>query len=211
MVRINLLPVKVSRKKEAGKQQLVLFAIILAAGILFNVLWAGQRAGALKDAKDAVARKKAEIAQLERIIGEVKNIRAQQDELRKKLEVLDKLKAGRSGPVRMLDELATVIPKRLWLKKMVEKGGTSIAFDGTAATIDDVSAFMSALKTSKHFSAVELKKTTATTGKQGGAGVRLVDFSITAAVTYGGVPAAEAASAGPAGPGGAAPAAPVKR
>jgi type IV pilus assembly protein PilN len=211
MVRINLLPVKVSRKKEAGKQQLVLFAVILLGGLLANFLWASQRAGVLKEAKDSVARKKAEIAQLERIIGEVKNIRAQQDELRKKLDVLDRLKAGRSGPVRMLDELATIIPKRLWLKKMDEKSGTSITFDGTASTIDDVSAFMAALKTSKHFGAVELKKTSATGGKQGATSIRLVDFTITAAVTYAG----DAPPASPPGTGGAAsPApqpAPVKR
>jgi type IV pilus assembly protein PilN len=204
MVRINLLPVKVSRKKEAGKQQLVLFAVLMVAGLLANFIWASQRAGALKEANEAVERKKAEIAQLERIIGEVKNIRAQQDELKKKLDVLDKLKAGRSGPVRMLDELATIIPKRLWLKKMDEKGGTSISFEGTAATIDDVSAFMSAIKTSKHFSAVELKKTSATGGKQGGTSVRLVDFLITASVTYGGIPEAGAAPAGARPPAGAA-------
>jgi type IV pilus assembly protein PilN len=199
MVRINLLPVKVSKKKEAGKQQLVLFAVLLVAGLLGNFLWASQRAGVLKDAKDSVARKKAEIAQLERIIGEVKNIRAQQDELRKKLDVLDRLKAGRSGPVRMLDELATIIPKRLWLKRMDEKSGASITFDGMAATIDDVSAFMAALKTSKHFSAVELKKTSATGGKQGATSIRLVDFTITAAVTYAGdLPAPAAAPGAPA-------------
>jgi type IV pilus assembly protein PilN len=111
----------------------------------------------------------------------------------------------------MLDELATVIPKRLWLKKMDEKGGTSITFEGTAATIDDVSAFMSALKTSKHFAAVELKRTNATGGKQGGTTVRLVDFMITASVTYGGVPVAGAAPAGAKPPAGAAPGTPVQR
>jgi len=199
MVRINLLPVKVSRKKEAGKQQLVLFAVILVAGLLGNYVWASQRSGVLKDARAAVDRKKAEIAQLERIIGEVKNIRAQQEELKKKLDVLDKLKAGRSGPVRMLDELATIIPKRLWLKRMDEKGGTSVAFEGTAATIDDVSAFMAALKTSKHFSAVELRRTSATGAKAGPGNVKLVDFTITAAVTYGGLEAPAAAAADPAG------------
>ena len=182
MVRINLLPVKVSKKKEAGRQQLVLFAAVIAGALVLNFAWASQRAGVLKDLKSQIAQKKAEIAQLEKIIGEVKDIRAQQDQLRQKLEILDKLKAGRSGPVKMLDELATVIPKRLWLKKLEEKGGANIAFEGTAATIDDVSAFMAALETSKHFSSVELRKTSATTV----AGARLVDFSITAAVTYAG-------------------------
>ena len=47
MVRINLLPVRVSRKKEAGKQQLILFALVLVLGVLGNYLWAASRAGAL--------------------------------------------------------------------------------------------------------------------------------------------------------------------
>jgi type IV pilus assembly protein PilN len=184
MVRINLLPVRVSKKKEAGKQQVLLFVVILIAGLLGNFAWANQRAGVLKDLRTQVDRKKAEIAQLERIIGEVKDIRAQQDELKKKLDVLDKLKAGRSGPVRMLDELATLIPKRLWLKTLAERGGTAISFTGTAATIDDVSAFMAALKDSTHFTGVELKNTTAVASKGGGGAVKLVDFSINAGVTY---------------------------
>jgi type IV pilus assembly protein PilN len=206
MVRINLLPVKVSRKKEAGKQQLVLMAVVVAAGLIANFAWAHQRAGVLKDLKAQVERKKAEIAQLEKIIGEVKNIRTQQDQLKQKLEILDKLKAGRTGPVRMLDELATMTPKRLWFRKLEEKGGTTITFEGSAATIDDVSAFMGALKTSKHFAKVELKKTTAKADK---GGLRLVDFTVVASVTYGGL----VAQADAAGRGGtqAAPAAPGKR
>jgi type IV pilus assembly protein PilN len=98
----------------------------------------------------------------------------------------------------MLDELATVTPKRLWLRKMEEKGGTSVSFEGTAATIDDVSAFMAALKASTHFSKVELKKTNATVAVKG-TNLRLVDFSISAAVTYGGLPgSAPGATAKPA-------------
>jgi len=196
MVRINLLPVKVSKKKEAGKQQLILFAVILVGGLILNYVWAHQRSGVHKDLRAQVERKKAEIQQLERIIGEVKDIRTQQDQLKQKLDVLDKLKAGRSGPVKMLDELATLTPKRLWLRKMEEKGGANITFEGTAATIDDVSAFMAALKASKHFSKVELKKTTATQAKAGA--IRLVDFTILTAVAYGGLPAASAPT-GPAG------------
>ena len=85
MVRINLLPVKDSRKKEAGKQQLILFAVILLGGLIVNYAWASQRAGVLDGLKADVARKNAEIAQLEKIIGEVKNIKAQQAAVKDKL------------------------------------------------------------------------------------------------------------------------------
>ena len=187
MVRINLLPVRVSKKKEAGRQQLALFAVLLVAGLVGNYLWSSSRAAELKARQAKMLRTREDIAQLERIIGEVRNIKEQQQALQQKLDVLDRLKAGRSGPVRMLDELATITPKQLWLSKMDEKNG-SVAFSGQAPSIDDVSAFMTALKTSKYFSAVELKKTAAA-ATAGGAGDRLVSFEITASVQYATPPA----------------------
>ena len=87
----------------------------------------------------------------------------------------------------MLDDLATLIPKRVWLKKLSETNG-QLSFEGSAGTIEDVSTFMTALKGSSHFKGVELKQT----GKSGNQGVRSVDFTIDCSVNYGG--AAPAAS-----------------
>ena len=195
MIRINLLPVRVSKKKVAGKQQLILFALLAVLGIIGNLLWTQSRAGELRSRQAKLKRTQEEIEQLERIIGEVKNIKEQQSALKAKLDVLDKLKAARSGPVRMLDELATITPKKVELKKMDEKGGT-MTFDGSAASIDDVSAFMAALKASKYFTGVELKKTAAVTKNA----FRIVDFTIIAAVNYV-PPAVVAAAPKPAQPG----------
>lgn len=193
MVRINLLPVRVSKKKEAGRQQLVLFAVVLAAGLAGNWIWASSRAGDLKAREAKLARTREDIAQLERIIGEVKNIKEAQQELQKKLDVLDKLKQGRTGPVRMLDELASVTPRQLWLTKLDEKAG-AVSLGGSAVSIDDVSEFMTKLKQSKYFTKVELRKTTAVKGT--GRSERLVTFEITATAAYNPL-AAEAAAAAP--------------
>ncbi len=179
MVRINLLPVRVSKKKEAGKQQLVLFAAIVGVGLAGNWIWAGGRRSELAAVEAKLARTKADIQQLEKIIGEVKNIKDAQKQLRDKLDVLDQLKAGRAGPVKMLDELATIIPKRLWLKRLEEKQGKMV-LDGTAVSIDDVSAFMAELKRAKYFRNVELKRTAA----KAEAGVKLVEFEIVCDTAY---------------------------
>jgi type IV pilus assembly protein PilN len=192
MVRINLLPVRVSKKKEAGKQQLLVFAAVLVAGLAANYAWSSSRAADLKSREAKLARTREDIAQLERIIGEVKNIKDAQQELQKKLDVLDKRKQGRSGPVRMLDELATVMPRQLWLGKLEEKGG-AMTFTGSAASIDDVSEFMTKLKQSKYFTKVELKRTTAV--KAAGRGDRQVSFEISTAVRYN--PLAAEATAAP--------------
>jgi type IV pilus assembly protein PilN len=181
MIRINLLPVRVSRKKAAGKQQLVLFAVLVLAGYVGNFLWAQSRGTELAARQQKVAKTRDEIAQLDRIIGEVKNIKDHQAALREKLDILGELKAGRTGPVRVMDALATLTPKRLWITKLEEKGGAA-KITGQAATIDDVSAFMSAVKGNPHFGTVELAKTAAATGA--GGKIDIVDFTVTAAIRY---------------------------
>jgi type IV pilus assembly protein PilN len=196
MIRINLLPVRAARKKEAGKQQLMLLGAALAFVLICNFWWGHSRRSALEASQAKLARTKAEIAQLEKIIGEVKNIRDQQNALKEKLAVLDKLKAGRQGPVRMLDELATIIPKRVWLRKIDEKSGV-LTMEASAANIDDVSAFLAALKKARYFANPELKKTSAKTeGK-----FRIVEFTVVTTANY--TPGVEvAAAAAPGAPAG---------
>jgi type IV pilus assembly protein PilN len=181
MIHINLLPVRVSKKKAAGKQQIILFVAVAALGYVGNFVWSGTRASELKAVEAKARATREEIAQLDRIIGEVKNIKDQQAQLREKLDTLDRLKAGRTGPVKVLDALATLTPKRLWLTKVEEKAGT-LAFTGSASTIDDVSEFMSALKGNPHFTTVELTKTAAATSQA--RKLDYVDFTLTAAVSY---------------------------
>jgi type IV pilus assembly protein PilN len=179
MIRINLLPVRVSKKKVAGRQQILLLALIVVLAVIANWVWSSSRAADLAARESKLRRTKDEIAQLDRIIGEVKDIKAQQAALKEKLEALDRLKAGRSGPVKLLDTLAQVIPPRMEIRKMDEKGG-AVTFEGSGATIDDVSAFMSALSQTPYFSKVELKKTTAVNR----GGMRIVDFTVTAQANY---------------------------
>lgn len=196
MVRINLLPVRVSKKKEAGSQQLVLFALVLVAGVIANGFYHQHRASALAVIERDLAKTKADIAELDKVIQDVDKIKAEETLLKKKLDTLERLRKGRTGPVRMLAELGENTPRRLWLRKMEEKTG-KVTFLGTASNIDDVSEFIRKLKESKFFDGVELKKTEAKTAS----GYRVVEFEIQAIGKYTpGItpPAAEAGAAKPA-------------
>ncbi len=188
MIHINLLPVRVSKKKEAGKHQLIFFALAVVLALICNFWWSHSRAAEVTAREEKVKRTRNEIAQLEKIIGEVKDIKAQQAAVKDKLAVLEKLKAGRQGPVHMLDELSGLIPKRLWLRKLDEKGG-AVTFEASAGSIDDVSTFLAGLKKSAYFSNPELKKTTAKTDKK----FKLVEFTMSATVNY--TPAVQVAAA----------------
>ncbi|MBF5044246.1 PilN domain-containing protein [Aggregicoccus sp. 17bor-14] len=144
MIRINLLPVRAVKKREMGRQLLVLFAVVLVGAGVFNYLWLSNREAEQARNAQRIADTNAKIANLEKVIGEVKNINARKAEVERKLAVLDDLRKGRSGPVRMLDALASAMPKKVWLKSFAE-ANNNVAITASAASHDDVAEFMRGL------------------------------------------------------------------
>lgn len=144
MIRINLLPVRAVKKREMGRQVLVLFAVVLVGAAIANYAWYDNRDSELTTHQQGVATAKAKIAELEKIIGEVKNINTRKAEVEKKLAVLDSLRRGRNGPVRMMDALASATPKKVWVKTFAEVNN-AVAIDGSAVSHDEVAEFMRGL------------------------------------------------------------------
>jgi len=144
MIRINLLPVRVAKKREMGKQILVLFAIVLVGAVVGNYMWYSDRKAEFDQNANGIRQVQTKIEELKKVIGEVDKINDRKAEVEKKLGVLDNLRKGRTGPVKMLDAMATSIPKKLWLKGFVEdKGGMKVS--GSAISHDEVAEFMSNL------------------------------------------------------------------
>ncbi|HSP77639.1 MAG TPA: PilN domain-containing protein [Myxococcaceae bacterium] len=141
MIRINLLPVRAVKKREMGRQILALFGAVFIAGFIGNSLWYSSRDDVYQNNARALASTRARIADLDKVIGEVKNINTRKTEVEKKLAVLDELRKGRSGPVRLLDALATSVPKKAWLKTFTEERG-SVKISGSAVSHDEVAELM---------------------------------------------------------------------
>ncbi|HZA49517.1 MAG TPA: PilN domain-containing protein [Myxococcaceae bacterium] len=145
MIKINLLPVRQVKKREAGKQILVLYAVLLLGALLGNWFWWSSRDDAKAELANKVRATDAKIKELEKIIGEVNNINNRKKELEEKLAVLNELRKGRSGPVRILDALAEATPKKVWLREFDEKGG-QVKLSGTAFSHEDVAELMRGLQ-----------------------------------------------------------------
>ena len=157
MIRINLLPVRAAKRREFGKQQLLLMvlALIIAAGA--NFFWWKSVNDANNTLEAQMARTRQDIAQLEKTIGEVKSIKDEKKALEDKLKILDDLKKGRTGPVRMMDELSGLVPQKVWIEDFSEQGG-AVGLRGSAVTYEDLSLFSKKLKTSKHFTEVVIRR-----------------------------------------------------
>ena len=145
LVRINLLPVRAVKKREMGRQVLVLFGAVLVLALVGNFLWYSNRSSVQKQNAERIAKTEAKIKELEKVIGEVNNINKRKKELEEKLKVLGDLRKGRSGPVRMLDALATSTPKKVWIRDFDEKNN-AVKVTGSAVNHEDVSDFMRSLQ-----------------------------------------------------------------
>ncbi len=144
MIRINLLPVRQDQKREQGRQFLVLMVGMLIIAVIGNGYWYTWLDGKRADAQRRLDDTNARIAQLEKVIGEVANLQKRKKEVEEKLAVLDDLTKRRGGPVKLLDALATTIPKKVWLTSFDEKSGFAVMV-GNAASLDEVSEFMRGL------------------------------------------------------------------
>jgi Tfp pilus assembly protein PilN len=93
----------------------------------------------------------------------------------RKLQVIKQLKANKSGPVRMLDELAMSTPDKLQLVSLEESAGR-LKITGISVSNEVISQFLSNLEQSEYFTDVYLNAIDQTEQE----GVRLKSFSITA-------------------------------
>ncbi len=158
MIRINLLPVREARRKADVRQQLVLIgasvvgSLVLAAGfhqfVLSGVTSANRRVAALT----------TQLAQFKPQQEQVEGFKAKKSEIEQKLEVIQRLERSRSGPVHILDELASRTPERVWLTELSANGG-QIELKGMSLDNELVALFLTSLNDSAYFANVELKET----------------------------------------------------
>jgi type IV pilus assembly protein PilN len=155
MIRINLLPVRAAKKKEAVQRHLALFAIGLVLVLGAFLVMYKIKDNALAGVEQQNSRLEAEIANLKKIIGEVEVYKEQEVLLEKKLEVIRTLKANKIGPVHMLDQLATRIPEKLWLSTLQESS-KKVTLKGVSINNEVIATFMSRMEESDYFAEVYL-------------------------------------------------------
>jgi type IV pilus assembly protein PilN len=105
-----------------------------------------------------IAVKTAELTSLEETRKQVERFEKERKDIEQKLNVIAQLESARSGPVRLMDELASRIPERLWLNSMTAKGGV-LSLKGLSLDAEIVAAFLTGLEESPLLSRVELLET----------------------------------------------------
>ena len=175
MIRINLLPVRESRRLEAVKRELILGGLVgfIVAGVcaaMFIVVQAK-----VSDMRAQNAQLQQEIDNLKAIVARVDEIDQLKGELQRKLDVIAALKRNKTGPVHLLDELAEATPEKLTLGSLTEAGGR-LTIEGYAVSNEVISQFLSNMENSEWFDEVYLIEI----DQDERAGYKIKVFSVTA-------------------------------
>ena len=180
MIHINLLPVREARRKADTRQhvmQLVLLMILVAAGIGYVHSRVSDQ---IQMANNRVRQMERDIDQFKPQLDQVAAFRNKKASLEKKIDIIDGLDRARSGPIRVMDELATRTPEKLWLSSIVSKG-PALQLAGASLDNELVAVFLRALGDSPYLTNVDLDSTELS-GNTTDDGLKLVKFKIQASM-----------------------------
>ena len=156
MIRINLLPFRAARKKENVRRQVsVYFLSTFLIMLLIGYAWLSMTrdlSALTKERKE----KENKLKSYQDTLKKIKEIEARINEIKNKQKVITGLEKNKTGPVRLLDDLASAVPEgRLFLKSFRESKG-KMSLIGTAKDNDTVALFMDNLKSKESIAAVSL-------------------------------------------------------
>jgi type IV pilus assembly protein PilN len=156
MIRINLLPVREARQRASMRQQGIMLGAALVAAIVVSGLLHTAMAAKLSSERQRVVAAQVELTKLEETLKEVERFRTEKQDIERKLSIIARLEESRRGPVRIMDEIASRIPDRMWLKRMKLSGG-ALELEGFGIDNEVIAAFLTSLEESKFLTDVELK------------------------------------------------------
>ena len=188
MIRINLLPIKQDRRREAARNQMILGGLVLAAELAACTILYINMSGSIEGQQNANSNIESEVRRLKAQVSDHQSILKEIDEFEKRQAAIEGLQEARTGPVYVMLELSKIMSKGgrpnidnakyqeavrldptagydeswdyrgLWVTRFEEKN-RKVTIKGQALTHEDVAEFLRRLNLSRFFVTVELIST----------------------------------------------------
>ncbi len=174
MIRINLLENSKGKNKRAGgggpavptmemgdlgSPKLKVLVVLLVAGLLNFGYWyrLDRQAKSIAAQMQAAEQKNRELSDVKARFLERQK---QANNYKRRVDVIDSLRAGQAGPVNLLAMLGQTVngTEAVWLNKMDDQGA-SVNLEGTALSTDAVATLIANLQKTGFFKNVEIKET----------------------------------------------------
>ncbi|MBN1662627.1 MAG: PilN domain-containing protein [Deltaproteobacteria bacterium] len=156
MIRINLLPYHEKAKKANLARQVIIIVGSLSIFLFIVAVIQAVMMASIYSLKSDIKEKEAQLAVLTKIIGDIDKAKADKKLLELKLSAVTALEKNRLYPVRLLDEITSLVPAQdIWLDKVTQTGN-SLQLQGVGRDNIAISRFMKTVETSKFVESVEI-------------------------------------------------------
>ena len=179
MIRINLLMARAVRRKVGLRKEISIFIFVLVLVFLVIGLVQWVYMNQSRELQTQISDRQVKLEKLRAQKRQIQKYKADMKLLEKKLEIINKLKANKGKPVRILDNLSIHMPDKMCLRSL-KKQGAQLELTGWALTDEVIANFMTALQGSKRFSGVELIVTERF--KPQGTEIKIKKFTITGVI-----------------------------
>ena len=153
MIRINLVRGKRKKKTQFNADILyLLIPVLVLAGLFFHFRMV---TGKIEDLNTRIGAANAQVTRLQKEIGEVEKFKARKGELQQKVDIISKLQAGRTGPVKIFEAVSASIPEKCWIDQLSVKDN-KVSLSGVALNNYIIANFMTALAQTGRFRDVVL-------------------------------------------------------
>ena len=156
MIRINLMAVERGRsttrrfRPEIGNKVTLACCAIFVA-VLAVVVWQSRLAGReTARLDDDLLDVNQELAAMADVVGRRNQFEARSTEMARRVALIEELRNGQSGPVRMLDQVSRGLPEGVWLTELRQEGA-NITIQGRATNLTVLSDLVVALESSGYF------------------------------------------------------------
>jgi len=172
MIRINLLGQPRPKNKraaasaaavmemgEVGSPKLKLIVVVLLVGVFNVTYWyrLDKEKQSIAAKMQVALRRNAELADVKARYMERQK---QAETYKRRVDVIDKLRASQSGPVNLLNTIGDTIngTEAVWLNTMKDQG-SSVDIEGMALSADAVASLILNLQKTGYFKNIEIKET----------------------------------------------------
>ena len=155
MIRINLLTVERARTKRKFEidlgQRVTLICGTIFVAVIGLVIWQFLSVrGDTAQIDDQIRSVDQDLATMADVVERRNEFEARSAELARRVALIEDLREGRGGPVRMLDQVSRALPDGVWLTEL-RQDGPEITIQGRATSLTILSDLVVALEVSGYF------------------------------------------------------------
>ena len=157
MIRINLMAVERGRTKRrvgfdlGGVQKAPLLSGAIFVAVVAIVAWQALSVrGETARLDDQLRSVNQELVDMSDVVRQRNEFERQSAELARRVALIEELRDGQGGPVRMLDQISRALPEGIWLTELRQEGA-DITIQGRATGLTVLSDLVVALESSGYF------------------------------------------------------------